>query len=347
MPLQSSNLVMLALGIAGDAPPVPLQPKLPDGVHLRWARPRADGFPWQGYFLFRRPHEKRTDACVAETLRGLAPGPVAVPLETAAGTLVSDAPLAVVQELGANGLDLAGRAWLRLDLPRGAPCFRADVTLGLRGKARDDLVCADLAALGRAALPNPLVLGKAEFRLIPTGRRRGPATLLRDVATVDGLTVATDGELAVTLPEPAQSLEVSLAGAGTLQIEALDAAGAVVARRRVKQAGTFAAGKPFIRLRLAAAQGAPVLTRLCWRPAVPAARTRLRLVALDGTMEVAATTLEGAEGDRVAASLQADRITALRLEGGAAVPTRLTESLLQLIDGSTGASKPSRRRLVS
>jgi hypothetical protein len=319
MPLQSSDLVMVALGVHGDDPPLDVQPKLADGVHLRWAQPRAYGFPWQGYFLFRRPHEKRGEACIAAALRGPLESALAPMLDTPAGLLSSDAPLRVVQEFGATGLDLADRAWLRLDLPAGEPCFRADLVIGCRGAAQEAWECLDLGALGRAALPDPLVLGKVEFRLLPTRRRIGLPGLLRGLATASGLSPTVEDEIAVTLPEPALEAEFTLAGGGTLLVTALDAEGNAVGRLlRLKQDGVLRTEKPFRQLRLAVAEGTPRLTRLCWRRAA-AGRTRLRLVALDGGMEVDAATVEAAAGDRVSPTLQADRITALRIEGAPAV----------------------------
>jgi len=57
MALQTSNLIMVGLGIQGDSPPNDMQPPLMDGVHLRWAFKRELGFPWHGYYLFRRNHK--------------------------------------------------------------------------------------------------------------------------------------------------------------------------------------------------------------------------------------------------------------------------------------------------
>jgi hypothetical protein len=56
--LQTQQLVMVGLGNLADSPPNDLQPKLADGVHLRWAFERALGFPRFGFHLFRRPHDK-------------------------------------------------------------------------------------------------------------------------------------------------------------------------------------------------------------------------------------------------------------------------------------------------
>ena len=60
MAFQTRNLWMLALGLEDDVPPSMLQPRLPNGMHLRWAFDPVKGFPWCGYYLFRRPSgEKR------------------------------------------------------------------------------------------------------------------------------------------------------------------------------------------------------------------------------------------------------------------------------------------------
>jgi len=56
MALQSNRLAMVALSVLGDKPPNALQPTLADGIHLRWASSREVGFPWGGYYLFRRKH---------------------------------------------------------------------------------------------------------------------------------------------------------------------------------------------------------------------------------------------------------------------------------------------------
>jgi len=54
--------MMVGLGVKGDRPPSALQPQLKDGIHLRWAFKRELGFPWYGYYLFRRDHRRGTFA---------------------------------------------------------------------------------------------------------------------------------------------------------------------------------------------------------------------------------------------------------------------------------------------
>ena len=69
MPLQTDNLVMVGLGVLGDQPPHSIQPKLPDGIHLRWAFDPDRGAPWHGYHLFRRPHDEGRHLCIAPQFR--------------------------------------------------------------------------------------------------------------------------------------------------------------------------------------------------------------------------------------------------------------------------------------
>ena len=56
--LQTENLVMLGIGISQETPLDDNQPRLVDGIHLRWAFKKERGFPWHGFHLFRRKHRE-------------------------------------------------------------------------------------------------------------------------------------------------------------------------------------------------------------------------------------------------------------------------------------------------
>ncbi len=43
------SLVMYGLGVSGDVLPNLMQPKLVDGVHMRWAFTPERGFPFTGF----------------------------------------------------------------------------------------------------------------------------------------------------------------------------------------------------------------------------------------------------------------------------------------------------------
>ena len=71
MPLQTDRLIMTSLSILGDVPPVNIQPRLRDGIHLRWAFQREASFPWYGYYLFRRLFEDRGISSIAASIASL------------------------------------------------------------------------------------------------------------------------------------------------------------------------------------------------------------------------------------------------------------------------------------
>jgi hypothetical protein len=116
--IQTQGLVMSGLSVIADAPPNSLQPPLPDGIHLRWAFARAAGFPWAGYYLFRRPHFAADRQSIKVALQNLPLGSVgSSTLTTATATVSSDTVLAATDDLPPPGLpelDLSGRSWLRV-----------------------------------------------------------------------------------------------------------------------------------------------------------------------------------------------------------------------------------------
>jgi hypothetical protein len=119
--LQQNGFVAVALSVLGNQPPNALQPKLPDGIHLRWAFERSHGFPWYGMYLFRRSHS------VADRQRRVAhiavlSIPTGSPIITSSdGVWFSDSTLrlGVFSASGASstGLDLSGRTFLTLQFP--------------------------------------------------------------------------------------------------------------------------------------------------------------------------------------------------------------------------------------
>src|SRR4051794_28622917 len=112
MSFQTDDLSMLVLGILGDKPPDAEQPPLRDGIHCRWqftperelpglfvVSPPKRGFPWYGYYLFRRETQVRKPRCLSEILVGLQPGfSVGTRLETRLGRLSGAAPLVLREE---------------------------------------------------------------------------------------------------------------------------------------------------------------------------------------------------------------------------------------------------------
>ena len=152
MALQTQNLVMVGLGIRSDSPPNPLQPPLVDGVHLRWAFKRDLGFPWYGYYLFRRRHRAGEPLCLSDPvpvppvgaaprnpLRTLPPGPLTATIWRFhdRGQISSNQNLLLTDAFPPGGsveLDLDNRRYLRFT-PSEGPVRRIEVHLGFRDAA--------------------------------------------------------------------------------------------------------------------------------------------------------------------------------------------------------------------
>ena len=132
MTLQGDNLAMVGLGVLGDLPPHPIQPILPDGIHLRWAFDPELGFPWHGYHLFRRPHRPGKPICIARHWRSWAEEPPdAFTQALPEGEISSDSQLTLASAPGGGaGIDLRRRTYLRFDLPEDRPARSFQLRIG-------------------------------------------------------------------------------------------------------------------------------------------------------------------------------------------------------------------------
>lgn len=152
MALQSSNLVMSAIGIQNFVQPNPNALPLTNGIHLRWQFSMERGFPWYGYYLFRRnhiPHANTGDIRIL-TSGWLGINGVQQPygnvnpmthtdntLPTSMGTWISDAPIVLTDDfapMGAGGLveiDLENRLFTRFVFPL-IPSRRVALDLGFK-----------------------------------------------------------------------------------------------------------------------------------------------------------------------------------------------------------------------
>ena len=186
MALQTRNLWMASLGVLDDDPVNDLQPALGDGIHLRWAFARELGFPWHGYYLFRRRARTGPRSCLGSfsTLvqAGAGQNSIVLPI----GVLSSDRPITVTDDFpppGAREVDLAGRDHLRLTLPPTTPAWRAEVTIGFRQPLRG-------AAPARAVIEVRALFGDT-----PLAVRRVSGTAGQVVTTVLELDAITAIEL--------------------------------------------------------------------------------------------------------------------------------------------------------
>ncbi|MFQ5651578.1 MAG: hypothetical protein ACE5IY_16705, partial [bacterium] len=144
MALQTQNLVMLGLGIQGDSPPNPFQPPLVDGIHLRWAFKQELGFPWYGFYLFRRLHRAGDPIClVAAATNTLPTGKTSdKTLNTPFGYFHSNENLVITNDFPprrAKEIDLDNRGFLRFALTPDNVARKIEVRIGFREKAKAEI----------------------------------------------------------------------------------------------------------------------------------------------------------------------------------------------------------------
>lgn len=129
---------MIGLGVADDQPPDHYQPPLTKGIHLRWGFRRELGFPWYGFYLFRRAARSGRALCLSAVTGGLSKEiTLGSKHHTAIGVLSSDANLILTDDFAPNTtnrveFDLERRKFLRFELPEGESARRVQLSVGLR-----------------------------------------------------------------------------------------------------------------------------------------------------------------------------------------------------------------------
>jgi hypothetical protein len=305
---------------------------------MRWAFPRERGFPWYGYYLFRRPHEFRGERCLAIDLLGRAAGTDLGTFFTGSlGVLSSESPLTLTDDFpqpGTPEVDLAGHPFVRLDLPPDEPAFRVRIQVGFR-EAGGRLQCVDFQRLRPDLHANPLAVGGVVFDAKGARGESVPRVRLvtHDAFGRPSVVLDVTGVVEVGLPITTRTARIAMtAGARPPVVEALDKIGEVIGRLvpvlDPRQAKTveLRTTRDFQRLRVRAPEGVRI-NRLCWM--TPAARqVDIPITAYDGPVEVATATVSGQPGQVVATTLTFDRITAVTIEGG---PASLVDLCAQIV----------------
>jgi hypothetical protein len=223
MALQSSNLMMVGLGSWKDAPPNSEQPPLVDAIHLRWAFKHNLGFPWFGFYLFRRLHKAGTLIWLSQDTRNLQPGRWPNnQLDTPQGQLSSDTNLLLTEDFpppGAVEFDLDGRSYLRFAYPAQAPARRVEARVGFRARPGDPPPTRNTITFrGRSPGegPNPRTEQGVIFEAQTPDNQPRDHTFIRSVQTgsetVTGL--GCKFKLNITFPTPVTFVEVTVRGAG-------------------------------------------------------------------------------------------------------------------------------------
>ena len=129
---EGASLGLLSLSIIGDIPPLTDQPTLPNGIHLRWAFDRNAGFPWYGFYLFRRPTPLGggSTVCLSSQLGSYAPGEQGRTFILPLGRFSSVDPITLTNDFAPSTVEV--------DLTRGEslPAFGVSFTLDPASPAR-------------------------------------------------------------------------------------------------------------------------------------------------------------------------------------------------------------------
>lgn len=333
MTLQTDNLVMVGLGVLNDAPPNAVQPKLVDAVHLRWGFRRELGFPWYGFFLFRRQHRPSRPVCLAHTLSNMPTGPwPSAQLNTPFGQFGSDANLVITDDFptaGLKELDLRAREYLRFTLNPGELAYRVEARIGLRGEPSGGgaRTCVDFRPLDGFTGPNPLVEKDVKFEVFGGDGQPESKTSVHRPGDAAGLDCGFRLEMA--LPCAANSVELTLtyfAGAG--RVRGIDEAGNNVAFGSMPQpAGVQQTvkldAKGIVRVVVDAPQDKMVLHEICFAceeggGGYEGGEVKVEVKALSGGFVVAERTAQGQPGQIVVVDLSADSITGVEVSGGEA-----------------------------
>ncbi len=326
MSFQTDDLSLLTLGILEDKPPDADQSKLPNGIHCRWLFPPERGFPWHGFYLFRRESTPRKPLCLSPELRRFRPGTSqSLSLETPLGRLSSAKPLAFTEEFPPAGVvevDL-NPALLRFELPAGVEARKVDVRIGLRDAGSQvTRTCVDFRTFPPGSTLSPRTEKGAVFTTEPPPV--SPQIALITIEPWQGSPpgLQTTRQLRISLPCPATRVDLLLTNQADIRIEALAADGRNVANATavgLKGGTVTLTGQEIAKVVLTGPfLESALLHQVCWEcpAAAPAKGVAIEVAALAGTAVVASTVVQGGAGQVVVATLEGKGITAVQVNLG-------------------------------
>lgn len=332
----SSSFVMIELGVLGDHPPDPYQPVLVDGIHLRWAFTRELGFPWFGYYLFRRKHVPGDPQCFQKIFSALKPGAWAgTALDTPYGRFHSNRPLVLTDDFppaSVTEFDLDKRDFLQFDLERPYISRRITAKIGFRKSGEDDQstskTCIDFTQLKPRKGANPRTKDKVRFETRDHNGKTCKETSIVNWENALGKKVSglnCEYFLYVDLPCSARSVELTLTHfSRPAEITALNDDGKRVdAKKMIGKRGVPETislnGKGITKVVIAAPQNEVLLHKICFDcGSGGGSKAKILVTALLWGVPVAQTVVSGLPGEVVTASLEYDTISAIRFSSGPA-----------------------------
>lgn len=317
---------MTGLGVENDNPPDPQQPRLEDGIHLRWQFGAIRGFPWYGYYLFRRPHEEGDPLCVRGRFRSLATNFLGAPFNGAIGSLEhvlpegtfsSDRPLIVTDDFPPDHfaeLDLRDRAFLRYRFAE--PARRVQSEIGFRS-ADLGFTCIRFSQDDPWVAPAPRVVEGARIWTRDFDGSELPESQLRPLGAAFVLNLSAGARIA--LPGVADDVVLALvSGNRSGGAVARDAAGGIVARSNIPEPQNGVVlirlqGQGITEVELDLPQNETQLLAMCWHSGDgdSANATDVEIRYFAGLTMIGSETVSGNPGDVVTTSFSADLVTSV------------------------------------
>jgi hypothetical protein len=324
--LWTQNLVMVGLGTQGDRPPHQIQPPLGeplrDGIHLRWSFRRELGFPWYGYYLFRRRHRAQDHRCFSHMIRRLqlVPGTLnSSILNTSEGTLISDRPLTLVDQfppLGIVEFDLAHRHYLRYVFPSNEPACEVQVTIGFREDGEGDRRCIDFS--DRDDLQEPAFsIDNVAFKIADHQGNPWRGRIIDEIGGQRGLNVGF--ETHITLPCPASQVSITLLHAARpATVIAMDEHGTVVDETQMSRSSEtlILRGQSMITVVVRAPANEAILSQVCYSCTHEGTAAEIEVSGRLGNTPVVRKFIRGQPGQVITERLSFDTITAIQFSSG-------------------------------
>ena len=206
---------MVGLGMQDDVPPDAIQPVLVDGIHLRWAFRRELGFPWYGFYLFRRPHHSGERACVSGSMIGEEPRELpSLSFSTREGVFTSDRNLVLTDDFDPHPtveFDLRGRSFLRFTIAPASIARSVELTIGFRAPEVNGSDQVRVRVLFDGVLLEERMASASDHRVVFTADAISVIELSGGNAAVIDLCLTPLGQGATNGWEPLQSFSYPLA----------------------------------------------------------------------------------------------------------------------------------------
>src|ERR1051325_7470164 len=330
---------MIGLGILGNQPANSYQPALIDGIHLRWGFRRELGFPWFGFFLYRRPAQRGRPLCLSSVTGGLKKG--SWPdnkYYSAIGLISSSANFELTDDFPPNDqveFALNDREFIRFELRPGELARRIELRIGFRSRCLEFGNLIDIPPFGMRGVPraNPITFNGVSFEVAgPDGTADN--TQFDTIKTTSGALAGLECGFGLTIKFPTPLDLVELLITRTMPpallpanlIEAFDSNDIMVASVTLQSLANqpqsvLLEGSNIARIEISAFRNSTYLHRICYdRPrGVTNNEAAVKVTAFSGNTPLRTVNVGYKADQIVSVTLDADAIDAIEIGPGQAV----------------------------